>query len=196
MGSPCRAKTLFHWQRDLSNLRVFAMTPLTLLPARMAVALITVTLGLLSPLAHSASICRWVDGNGRTQMSDVVPQEYKQSATCTDSRQYELSPQQQREAERGVAEQKNRKRLDMAKPAAKAPSIAASGTGQPTLPAAKRPTEIITNATDCPTRWRIYDESVACFDPYRTTQGATKPEGFEKCNDIPSPEIKCGPRSD
>jgi hypothetical protein len=67
-------------------------------------------------------------------------------------------------------------------------------TMEQSLPSVKRPAEVITDNTDCQTRWRIYDESVACFGPYRTTQGATKPEGFDKCNDIPSPEIKCGPR--
>jgi hypothetical protein len=43
--------------------------------------------------------------------------------------------------------------------------------------------------------WRIYDESVECFGPYRTTRGATKPEGFDRCNVVSSPEAKCGPRS-
>jgi hypothetical protein len=62
------------------------------------------------------------------------------------------------------------------------------------VPIAKRPIEVITDTTNCQERWRIYDESVACFGPYRTAKGATKPEGFDKCNDILSPEIKCGPR--
>jgi hypothetical protein len=59
----------------------------------------------------------------------------------------------------------------------------------------KRPTEVVTDATDCATWWRIYDASVECFGPYRTTRGATKVEAFDKCNVIASPEPKCGPRS-
>ena len=58
---------------------------------------------------------------------------------------------------------------------------------------AKRPAEIVTGATDCPTWWRLYDESAECFGPYRTTRGATKAEAFDKCTPIPSPELKCGP---
>jgi len=161
---------------------------------RMSVALIAAALGLFSPVVRSASICRWVDANGRTQMSDVVPDKFKQSATCSDSRKYELSPGQQREAERRVAEQQSRMRHKITQPPAQAASGAPGTTMEQSLPSVKRPAEVITDNTDCQTRWRIYDESVACFGPYRTTQGATKPEGFDKCNDIPSPEIKCGPR--
>jgi len=164
------------------------------LPVRMSVALIAAALGLFSPVVRSASICRWVDTNGRTHMSDVVPEEFKQSATCSDSRKYELSPQQQREAERRVAEQHSRMRPKNTQPPTQAASSAPGSTRQQSPPIAKRPIEVITDTTNCQARWRIYDESVACFGPYRTANGATKPEGFDKCNDIPSPEIKCGPR--
>jgi hypothetical protein len=161
---------------------------------RMSVALIAAAVVLFSPVVRSASICRWVDANGRTQMSDVVPEEFKQSATCSDSRKYELSPQQQLEAERRVAEQQSRLHPKIIQPPTQAASSAPGITREQSMPIAKRPIEVITDTTNCQARWRIYDESVACFGPYRTTQGATKPEGFDNCNDIPSPEIKCGPR--
>jgi hypothetical protein len=83
--------------------------------------------------------------------------------------------------------------------AAKPPADGASGARRPAKAASqsieKRPSESVTEATDCPTWWRIYDESVECFGPYRTTRGATKVEAFDKCNVIASPEPKCGPRS-
>lgn len=167
------------------------VTPLL---ARIPVALIAVALALLSPVARSTSICRWVDENGRTQISDVVPDKYKKSSTCSDSPKYELTPEQEREVERRAAEEQIRKRHEMADPPTKAASGPPARTGAVYLPSAKRPTEVITDDTDCQTRWRLYDESVECFGPYRTTRGATKPEGFDKCNDIPSPEIMCGPR--
>lgn len=162
--------------------------------ARMPVALIAVAFALLSPVAGSTSICRWVDENGRTQMSDAVPDKYKKSATCSDSQKYELSPEQRREAERRAAEAQSRTRHDMAEPSVQVASSPSGTAGAAPLPSAKRPTEVVTDTTDCQTRWRIYDESVACFGPYRTMRGATKPEGFDQCNVIPSPEIKCGPR--
>ena len=58
----------------------------------------------------------------------------------------------------------------------------------------KRPAELVTDATDCETWWRLYDESTACFGPFRTTRGATKVEAFDVCNAVASPEPKCGPR--
>ncbi|MDI1246184.1 MAG: hypothetical protein PSV24_12355 [Rhodoferax sp.] len=162
--------------------------------ARLPVALIVVGFGLFAPLAQSTSICRWVDESGRTQLSDVVPEQYKKLATCIDSRKYELSPQQQREAESRAAEQKKRALQDAAVPPGGVDASPPVTTGAESLPNAKRPTEAITETTDCASRWRIYDESAACFGPYKTTQGAIKPEGFDHCNDIPSPEITCGPR--
>jgi hypothetical protein len=164
------------------------------LRTRMSVGLIAVVLGLLSPSASSTSICRWVDENGRMHMSDVVPDGFRKSATCSDSQKYELSQEQSREAEQRAAGVQSRKQLDRADRSMQAASSPLDPKWAAPLPGAKRPTEVITDATDCQSQWRIYDESVECFGPYRTARGATKPEGFDRCHVIPSPEIKCGPR--
>ena len=37
----------------------------------------------------ATTICRWVNENGRTQISEVVPDKYKKVATCTDSQKIE-----------------------------------------------------------------------------------------------------------
>ena len=150
---------------------------------------------LLSTCAGATPICRWVDESGRTQIAEVVPEKYKKVASCTDSRRYELSAEQRQAAEQRLAEDQTKAR----QAAAAAPADRASGAARPAKAAsqrgAKRPTEVVTDATDCPTWQRIYDESVECFGPYRTTRGATKPEGFDRCNVVASPEPKCGPRS-
>ena len=150
---------------------------------------------LLSTCAGATSICRWVDERGRTQIAEVVPEKYKKAAICTDSRRYELSAEQRQAAERRVAEDKARARQAAAKPPGNGASSAPRPARAAFQPGAKRPTEVVTDATDCPTWWRIYDESVECFGPYRTTRGATKPEGFDKCHVVESPEPECGPRS-
>jgi hypothetical protein len=125
----------------------------------------------------------------------VVPEKYRKVAVCTDSQKYELSAEQRRAAEQRVTDDKERAR----KAAANPPSDRASSAARPARAASqagtKRPTEVVTADTDCTTWWRIYDESVECFGPYRTTRGATKPEGFDRCNVVASPEPKCGPRS-
>lgn len=156
---------------------------------------VAIALWLVSTGADATPICRWVDESGRTQIAEVVPERYRKVAVCTDSQKYELSPEQLRAAEQRVAEDKHRAR----KAAAQAPSDRASGAPRPPRAAsqagAKRPTEVVTADTDCTTWWRIYEESVLCFGPYRTTRGATKPEGFDRCNVVASPESKCGPKS-
>ncbi len=162
---------------------------------RFAAPLAAMALALLSPPAGATPICRWVDENGRTQIADVVPDKYRQVATCTDSQKYELSPEQRRAAEQRVADDRARARNEAAKPPGERASSAPRPAGSAPLPGAKRPAEVVTDATDCRTWWRIYDESVECFGPYRTTRGATKVEAFDACNVVPSPEARCGPRS-
>ena len=65
---------------------------------KLRLALLTFSIMLFSPL-YAGDIYRWVDENGRIQFSDVVPEKYKKSAKKIDSRQYELSAEQRREAE-------------------------------------------------------------------------------------------------
>ena len=146
-------------------------------------------LGLASAGTVATPVCRWVDAAGQTHVADAVPSAYQAQATCTDSDQFELTPAQQRDAERRWADEQFRARNLGVVP----PATAASGA--PEVPrSAKRPAETVTDATDCPTWWRIYDESSACFGPFRTTSGSLKPEALDQCNEVPSPELKCGPR--
>jgi hypothetical protein len=160
-----------------------------------AATLATAAMVLAAPTANATPLCVWMDDTGRTQVTSVVPDPYKAVATCTDSQKYELSPQQQRAAEKAKAAREDRARLDASKLPESPPSFAPHVAGTASQPVARRPVEVVTEATDCPTWWRLYDESAACFGPYRTTRGATRVEAFEVCNVIPSPEPKCGPRS-
>ena len=144
--------------------------------------------------AGATSICRWVNESGRTQFAEVVPEKYKKVAVCNDSQRYGLSPEQSRAADQRAADERARAGKVAAKPDGASSSPRPAGAAA-SRPGAKRPSEVVTDATDCPTWWRIYDESVECFGPYRTTRGATKVEAFDKCNVVPSPEPKCGPRS-
>jgi hypothetical protein len=141
--------------------------------------------------ANATIIYRWVDEKGRTHISDVVPEKYKESATRVDSGQYEVSPEQTREAERNArklkarAEEAEKRRVNAQASAPRSTASAAS--------ASRRPAQSATESTDCDTRWRLYRESEDCFGPYRTVGGGIKPEAFDKCKPIPSPELQCGP---
>lgn len=133
--------------------------------------------------ANAASICRWVDENGRVQFADVVPDRYKGLVSCTHS-----GPTVQN-AERPTI------RSDKRSPSAQAPAPAATAPFDTPRSPAKRPTQTVTSTTDCKTWQRLFNESGACFAPFRTTRGGVKAEAFEQCNDIPEPKEKCGPLS-
>lgn len=168
-------------------------TPLPNTALALALALVLV---LASGNLRAEEICRWVDGNGRTQMATTVPDAYKHSAICISSKKFELSPEQQRDADRRAASEKV-KNLGRAVDPSAAPSPEATRPASgATPPQAKRPAESVTDATDCTTWWRLYDESSECFGSFRLVGGGIKPEAFEHCHQIPSPVPKCGPRRD
>ena len=149
---------------------------------------------LIALSAQSAVIYRWVDENGRTHASDVVPEECRKSATRIDSSSSEISPEEGRQAERAAARNKA-----LAQQAAtrrqSAPAIQPSTAASRPV-ASKTPSPSVTDSTDCETWRRLCRESMECFAPFQTTGGATKAEAFEKCNPIASPELKCGPVSE
>ena len=62
--------------------------------------------GAWASAALGADIYRWADENGNVHLADIVPQRYKASAQRIDSRQFELTPAQQREAEARLARER------------------------------------------------------------------------------------------
>ena len=142
---------------------------------------------------HAADVFRWVDENGRTQISDMVPEKYRKSAVKIDSHRYELSAEQRAEvdaraaaAEKDrVAEARRKKTLaDASAAAASAPAPSAS-IGKT---AARKPAEA---GTDCATLRRLYRESEDCFAPFKAGS-VTRAEGFQKCTVVENPTPKCG----
>ena len=160
----------------------FAITTCTLLLATVHV--------LLTPAFGATLMCRWVDDHGRTHITDIVPDRYTNIAICTDSDRYEQTADQLRDAQQRQALERSKAQREQA-------AEAADGKLRPAdvapLPNIKRPKEVVTDATDCITWWRIYDESSTCFGPFYTVRGI-KAEAYDACYDVPSPEPKCGLR--
>lgn len=147
-------------------------------------------LGLLVSSATLATVVyRWVDEGGRTHMSDVVPEKYRRSARPVELGPYEVSPDARKQAEERAARDKAAATTNLPVHGAKAPQAASVAS---TIPS-RRPSQAVTSTTDCATWRRLYQESMDCFGPYRTTRGGIKPEAFDNCNVIPSPDEKCGP---
>ncbi len=135
---------------------------------------------------HAAMICRWTDASGRTQLADTVPDRYAQSAKCTDSAQFEVPPERARQAQERA--RKLRQQADIGN----APNAAASmPAARASAASGKRPVQGVDASTDCAQQRKLYQESAACFAPYRTV-GGTKAEAFDKCRVIPAPDPKCG----
>ena len=165
---------------------------------RTTLALVTIAV-LLPTSLLAADIYRWVDRDGRTQLSDTVPDEYKKSATRIDSRQFELSDAQRREAEARAAHEKLQaaeaaEAAEAAKVAARAKADSVAGPLAPASGATAASGKPAGNASDCATLQRLYKESTECFAPYRTAKGTTKAEAFDKCPVAVDPTPQCGYR--
>jgi len=156
----------------------------------------TVYLLLIGLLVSSATLAtvvyRWVDEDGRTHVSDVVPEKYRRSARPVDLGAYEVSPDARKQAEERAARDKAAAATKPPAQGQKTPQAASAAS----TPPSRRPSQTVTSTTDCATWRRLYQESLDCFGPYRTTRGGIKPEAFDNCNLIPSPDEKCGPRRD
>jgi len=151
-------------------------------------ALLAAGIVLASPL-HAADIYRWVDDAGRTHLSDVVPEKYKKSAQRIDSKQFDVSAEQRREAEALASQEKARAAQAMQRKTRADAAEAARAAWAGTL---GKPRTSGNDSNDCATLQRLYRESQECFAPYRTVNGSTKAEAFEKCTVVVNPEVKCG----
>jgi hypothetical protein len=130
--------------------------------------------------AQASEIYRWVDENGKTHVSNVVPEKYKKAARRIDTGQAP-SPEARREAEERAA-------ADRARAAASAAAAAARPAPAPAPAAAAVPAE-----TECERAYRLYEESLACFAPFLNANGTMKGEAIEKCTPVPDPSRRCGP---
>ncbi|MFJ7567158.1 DUF4124 domain-containing protein [Herminiimonas sp. NPDC097707] len=145
---------------------------------------------LLLSNTHAADIYQWVDENGRTQVSDVVPARYKNVATKVDTSASELTESQRQEA-RTRAEREKQKAKEAAQ--AMQPASPVPSAGQLTPSSGMRETE-------CEALMRAYRESQECFAPFvfrgpdgRPRRGGrVREEAFLYCTSVPDPSQQCG----
>ena len=129
---------------------------------------------LVANAGSSAEIYRWTDDKGEVHFGDAVPESAKASASKVDTSSSTIS-----DAEHSAGEarlERARKEIDRpergARPAAVSPARTPPGSSR----------------TDCAAQWRAYNDSMACFDAFRMTSGAMRPEAFEKCESMVQPE--------
>ena len=158
-------------------------------------------LASLSVSAAGAAVYRWVDDQGNVHYAEIVPQRYQDVAKRVDAPADEPSAEQRREA-LARAEQNKAKAAELATQRAterateRAADEAAERQKVPTgappaaaasQPAGKLPAQTPNAQTDCKTWQRLYQESMACFGPFRTVGGGTKAEAFAHCNVVAEP---------
>jgi hypothetical protein len=143
-------------------------------------------------LAHANEIYRWVDENGRTHFGDSVPAKYKKSATRVNARQLEPSDAQRRQAAERAALERAAFERARARPAQEENARVPSRTIPPEQSAGAGQSGNA-NTLDCETAQRLYRESLACFDRFRTVSGAARAEAFEHCKVMLDPSPRCGP---
>jgi hypothetical protein len=164
-----------------------------ILSAALAAAALSIAM-----LAEAAIIYEWVDEDGRTQVSDVVPKKYKRTARRVDSARFNVPPKQLKAAQAEAAALK-------AKAAAAAPKRRPAAEAAPAAApaAALSPTQTFETTggpppvdfADCPAWWRAFVASRDCFAGYQTVRGPLRPGAYQACGpEIPNPEPKCGPQ--
>jgi hypothetical protein len=138
--------------------------------------------------AHAGDIYVWTDENGKTHLADSVPAKYRKSAVRIDSSQFELSPEQQREA--AAARAALEKKAD----AVPAPAPSQAPTARPgAAPAARAPAPVGPPSTgQCEALQREYRESLDCFAPFVNANGSLKPGASVACKPVVNPTQKCG----
>lgn len=120
--------------------------------------------------ASAADIYRWVDKNGRVQLSDKVPEEYKDKAIKMEKAR-EPTAQEKRIADERLARDRAKAGIGVAQ----TPASAASA------PAAAGPAGAGAGAPSCAQAWAAYNQAQACFAPFRLANGGLKEGAVEKC---------------
>jgi hypothetical protein len=138
---------------------------------------------------QAADLYRWVDEDGKTHFSDIVPEKYKKSAKRYDSGQYKVN-----EADRKAAQERARQVAEH--PVNKtAPQETAQDKQSISMDAPAKQQKKPVNPNDCNALRQQYAESQACFSTFRNANGSVRGEAFERCVDVPDPSIKCGATS-
>ena len=158
----------------------------------------------LHPL-QAADIYRWVDDQGQTQVSDVVPERYRDRASRINSRKFELTSEQKFEArDRAVYRAQRARDENVLRRQANEEALAGEqkrgDRAAQDLAHARAKTNPVTPAGNtnkqCDALWRHYNDGVACFGRFAAGNvggGSVRirPEAYQFCTDAPLPPSSC-----
>jgi hypothetical protein len=154
----------------------------------MHIGLLLVTTTLCST-AIAADVYRWIDENGRTQISDQPPPKGSGAATKTPLPMEDVTPERRRAAQDRTAKDRAAlRRIDDERAARARNSEAAASAPEPSAALPPRG-----STEGCRNSRQDYSASQACFAPYRNATGGLKPEAFAACGpEVLDPSRDCG----
>lgn len=128
------------------------------------------------PPTSAGGIYKWRDASGKLQYSDKPP---TPNASTMKLKQDTPSAADTQAARARLEALK----AESASKAAARNAGAGTPTGAPASAGQPKPGE-----SACEAKWREYNESYACFDPYRMVGGRIRPEAFKACKVVKEPE--------
>jgi hypothetical protein len=150
---------------------------------------------LATTAAHAADIYRWVDDEGRTHMSDTVPDRYRARAQRYDADAFKANDADQkasRERTDRIKREGDAMERARAAPAASAPVvIGVDGAAQGAAGSGASSSESASPA-QCQASWDAFSASQACFQRFRNANATVRAEAFQTCG-APVAQPTCGP---
>jgi hypothetical protein len=141
--------------------------------------------------ASAADVYRWVDEKGVTNVSDVVPEKYKNVAELVDIPVEPAQIQRRAPVTAALSAQPAASRSIAPAPARlTGPGLSGITSARPASAASLSPSD---DSDDCATLQRRYKESQDCFGPQpRTITGAINGARSPSCPVVIDPSPKCG----
>jgi hypothetical protein len=129
---------------------------------------------------HASDVYKWTDERGQVHYSDSIPEGRRNSVKGIPVNAGVVS-----DADRSAAATRLAKyREDLAR-------ISPSSAPVPTSATASSSTRLKPKKTPCEEAWDAYNESYACFDPYRMGNGTIRLEAFQRCKEVNRPPEAC-----
>ena len=144
---------------------------------------------LLFSAAYADNIYTWVDENGGTHVSNIVPPRYQGVATKVDTSGSKVSEQERQQALQRVAREKQ---AVQANSAALPNNQSAEGADMVVPRETSSPTANNGGGNDCASRMAAYRRSQECFAPYMRVDGGISQDAYRNCVSVADPSSECG----
>lgn len=132
-----------------------------------------------SASAFATEVYKWVDENGRVHYGNSVPDAQKNKAKAVDLKGAQLTAEERAAAEARLAREKSALEQMSRKREPTQPPVASLPAQKPAVGAARK--------SSCEQEWTRFQQSEACFAPYRLANGGIKAEAFKVCKEVPTP---------